>query len=152
MEEKKPLFTFWQYITRPSGLGRTWWWAAIVINAATLFMESFSLWADDSTKYVMPLIGTLVMAIFWTGTWKNYKADRYGLPTSPKSHVNDIVGEGTPDPVWKKGNKPILEFERWVAARKEKPYDTINAWLDGLTRAEFDKYIDEFTTYLKRHQ
>lgn len=142
---------FLRYITRPSGLGRTPWWAAAVIHTGCAAMTSCFWFFDDAAKWVVPPIGLLVAAIFWGGTIKNFREDQRDL-SNPKNHVNDIVGEGTPNPVWKKGNKPILEFERWVAARYERPYATVNGWLDSLTIDQVNIYVDEFDRYLRRHQ
>lgn len=60
--------TFGQFITRPSGFGRTQWPIAILIH---LFgMAGVFMAVTDSAWGLLGLIGP---AVLWWGTWMNYK-------------------------------------------------------------------------------
>lgn len=149
--KEKPKISFWKYVTGDKW-GRTEWWKFAVIHVAGLACSVWNVFDPMDWPWLLPVFAVVLVGASWWRTWANWKLDRYGLPTSPDNHVNDIVGEGSPDPVWKKGNKPILEFERWVAARYEKPYDTIDAWLHSLPIDQVGLYVEEFDRYLKRRQ
>lgn len=119
MKESKPRETFWQYITRPTGFGRTQWsfWICVVVvmgYGATLVV------ADWRPGVFIPV--GLCFAITTTGivlgTIKNWKTDRYGLPTNPNNHTSDVIGEGKPFPVMREPyGAPIMEFKKWFMAR-----------------------------------
>lgn len=59
--------TFLRYITRHSGLGRTGWFAAIVIHAFA------ALWLY--LHWISAIIGLAMLVAFWGGTWSNYRRD-----------------------------------------------------------------------------
>lgn len=146
MKESKPRESFIHYITRPTGMGRTAWWAAIVINAALLFMLSFYLWADDSTKYVLPFIGLIVGAIYWFGTVKNWKVDRDGSPRHPNNHYPDVCENC--DPLCMKDGNPIPWISWWYAATRGITREQAKAQLDDMPSDKYQGVIDGYTTYL----
>lgn len=111
---------FLRYITRPSGFGRTPWVPAAIIHVAYLGMVLQRIWWNSTAALFVFYFGLFLGFMFWIATWRNWKVDRAGLPTNPKHHMNDVVGEGTPWPTMKEPKgAPILEFKKWFMARYE---------------------------------
>ena len=91
----KAYFTFLQYATRKTGLGRTHWFFAILIHIGfILFCTGGIYWLVDERDPLMwiviaiPVLGSVG---FWVFTYGNYRTDKAREEAGPSNkHRGDV--------------------------------------------------------------
>ena len=88
----KAYFTFLQYATRKTGVGRTSWFFAIIIHIGALA----AIWYGQSMirdgepwGWIVAGIGAIMAVGFWLGTRSNYRTDKAreeAGPSNPNNH------------------------------------------------------------------
>lgn len=67
--------TFRQFITRPSGFGKTPWILFYIISvlcAVLVAVSGYNYWRGDAYPWVAGAFGVGIYGLLWFGTWMNY--------------------------------------------------------------------------------
>lgn len=70
--------TLWQFLTRPTGFGRTSWTEFTIILLAVAGMTWYALFSgsdETAARWVSGVFAVAITAIMVGGTWNNYKRD-----------------------------------------------------------------------------
>lgn len=70
--------TLWQFLTRPTGFGRTSWATFVMIAVAVGLMVWYALFSgsdETAARWVSGSFAVAITAIMVGGTWNNYKRD-----------------------------------------------------------------------------
>lgn len=70
--------TLWQFLTRPTGFGRTSWPSFAMIVVAVGLMVWYALFSgseETAARWVSGIFAVAITAIMVGGTWNNYKRD-----------------------------------------------------------------------------
>ncbi len=146
----KAYFTFLQYATRKTGLGRTSWFFAIVIHIGALA----AIWYGQSMirdgepwGWIVAGIGAIMAVGFWLGTRSNYRTDKAREEAgSSNKHLTDVCE--TCNPVrWNDGH-PLTELYQWYAAVQDISWHDAQLNIGNMTtneihvlRVTHDKYL-----------
>lgn len=68
--------TLWQFLTRPTGFGKTSWTEFVAILTAVVLMYTYALAGPEGeglARWCLGIMATLITAIMARGTWRNFK-------------------------------------------------------------------------------
>lgn len=121
--------TFMQYITRSTGLGRTAWGWAAIINFAAIAMIIGGAFPWYGHLWIL-FTGIAIAALFWIGTYSNWKTDRDHSDRHSNNHYPDVCENC--QPVQMAAGGPITDIVWWVAATRgwtrEEAAKRLAAW------------------------
>ncbi len=78
MTKMKKKETLWQFLTRPTGFGRTSWTSFTIIAAFVIGMAWYALFSgseETAARWASGGFAVAITAIMAWGTWKNFKEE-----------------------------------------------------------------------------
>lgn len=143
--------TFFQYVTRPSGVGRTKWlpFIAIRIGCGLAIYNGIDMLANNEPwGWLVLAFGPGLLIGFYLGTRSNYRTDKAREERGPNNKHRTDVCE-TCNPVRWNDGRPLTYMYQWYAAVNHISWESAQMDLELVTadalasiRKSHDKYLN----------
>lgn len=150
----KAYFTFLQYATRKTGVGRTSWFFAIIIHigaGAAIWYGQSMLRDGEPWGWLVAGLGAIMAVGFWLGTRSNYRTDKAREERgSSNKHRADVCE--TCNPVRWNDGRPLAELHRWYAAVNHISWESAQMDLEMVTADALTSIRKSHAKYLNHPQ
>jgi hypothetical protein len=145
---------FLQYITRPSGVGRTKWLPFIFIRlgaGAAIYYGITMLANEEPWGWLVLAFGPGLLIGFYYGTRSNYRTDKAREEAgSSNKHRADVCE--TCNPVRWKDGRPLTELHQWYAAVHDLSWDDSEVIIDRMHQVTYRHTKDDHDKYMRHPQ